>query len=151
MPFGWWGVRAGFQSTLSVRRATCYFTGQTPQTRFQSTLSVRRATHDTLPATGMSMISIHALREESDYQAVAVMCVSGSFQSTLSVRRATYHFSRYQRLQCISIHALREESDVESISCRMSEVIFQSTLSVRRATSCWKLCHTSSYFNPRSP
>ena len=60
-------VRAiGFQSTLSVRRATVT-SNMTAQTLiFQSTLSVRRATqtfgrHDT-----KNIISIHALREESD-------------------------------------------------------------------------------------
>ena len=41
------------------------------------------------PVPQTADISIHALHEESDYHAVAVICVSGSFQSTLSMRRAT--------------------------------------------------------------
>ena len=59
---------AGFQSTLSVRRATVSNRSlRCPAGGFQSTLSVRRAT---LPRVGQGddafRISIHALREESD-------------------------------------------------------------------------------------
>ena len=56
------------------------------------------------------LISIHALREESDpifdenYRAKL-------FQSTLSVRRATRHAIEFFWHFDISIHALREESD----------------------------------------
>ena len=77
-----------FQSTLSVRRATC--ATHTPQCSrtFQSTLSVRRATGvDAGEAHGVK-ISIHALREESDPD-----------QWRVAAQAA------------ISIHALREESD----------------------------------------
>ena len=59
-------------------------------TIFQSTLSVRRAT--TLPDHGgrQRVISIHALREESDYVTGVVNAI----------------------MHGISIHALREESDL---------------------------------------
>ena len=56
--------------------------------RFQSTLSVRRATDAVWDVRLVDVISIHALREESD-SAVTIM--------TRTVE--------------ISIHALREESD----------------------------------------
>ena len=78
-----------FQSTLSVRRATRYESAiRMLNDLFQSTLSVRRATDATDDVTAEVMISIHALREESD-------SVAG-----VHLRPAR-----------ISIHALREESD----------------------------------------
>ena len=78
---------------------------------FQSTLSVRRATASNQRVVGHSVISIHALREESDDQQ-----------------------PRLQRVAIISIHALREESDqVTAVADSITES-FQSTLSVRRAT-----------------
>ena len=55
---------------------------------FQSTLSVRRATLLQVPVTLGDMISIHALREESDMRILD-----------------------RKIMQLISIHALREESD----------------------------------------
>ena len=58
------------------------------------------------------IISIHALREESDLLLLLVLSLVSEFQSTLSVRRATlfvnYDFDNVD----ISIHALREESDI---------------------------------------
>ena len=57
------------------------------------------------------MISIHALREESDG-----MSISTPF------------------FQFISIHALREESDLQTLAANSRTPIFLSTLSVRRAT-----------------
>ncbi len=63
-----------------------------------------------VPAGGI-VISIHALRKESD--------------------RAILSFSVVQE---ISIHALRKESDHLCPGCAEKEAIFQSTLSVRRAT-----------------
>ena len=55
-----------FQSTLSVRRATATTRGQFTMTVFQSTLSVRRATLTADDLTTTPLISIHALRKESD-------------------------------------------------------------------------------------
>ena len=77
-----------FQSTLSVRRAT-RFCGWIPcHQRFQSTLSVRRATGRACQHHLSEIISIHALRKESDLSAVIA-------PDTIF----------------ISIHALRKESD----------------------------------------
>ena len=76
----------------------------------------------------LMLISIHALREESDVGGQAAH--SG---------------------QVISIHALREESDPDSQTVTASGSIFQSTLSVRRATRPTPPRWTSRNFNPRSP
>ena len=58
-----------FQSTLSVRRATYAPTELTRLCSFQSTLSVRRATATDFGQGKRTLISIHALREESDSRA----------------------------------------------------------------------------------
>ena len=124
-----------FQSTLSVRRAT-YHTNVTLKIayKFQSTLSVRRATRGGFDVCRPAMISIHALREESDFCFVFTikrrsnfnprspwgerltsnfaLNVLKLFQSTLSVRRATVCTSKTLLVCKISIHALREESDL---------------------------------------
>ena len=63
-----------------------------PLNGFQSTLSVRRATRTQAPTARHNVISIHALRKESDIPAVIIW---------LSVM--------------ISIHALRKESDRQGI------------------------------------
>ena len=103
-----------------------------------------------------SIISIHALRKESDYSHRFIVRGFWRFQSTLSVRRATR--SPCSRTTChpisihalrkesdgygevvdldavISIHALRKESDPRATRSTTSSRRFQSTLSVRRAT-----------------
>mgnify|MGYP005898657917 CR=1 FL=1 len=78
-----------FQSTLSVRRATTIGRSNASNSSFQSTLSVRRATQRGLEGVGHGLISIHALRKESDRK-----IQSGNAGGAL-----------------ISIHALRKESD----------------------------------------
>ena len=55
-----------FQSTLSVRRATSTQYQGALYRIFQSTLSVRRATYANANDAVRQVISIHALREESD-------------------------------------------------------------------------------------
>ena len=56
-------------------------------------------------------ISIHALRKESDRTRAASSSVDCIFQSTLSVRRATALAAGPSLAVEISIHALRKESD----------------------------------------
>ena len=56
---------------------------------FQSTLSVRRATLGVMDVGDSTVISIHALREESDVASDTATVDKQEFQSTLSVRRAT--------------------------------------------------------------
>ena len=118
-----------FQSTLSVRRATHSIDDTMLFFEFQSTLSVRRATIKIPREDRLVVISIHALREESD----------ADFISGLE---------EYKR---ISIHALREESDgIFGHKIKLNS--FQSTLSVRRATITFiTIINYSDNFNPRSP
>ena len=149
-----------FQSTLSVRRATHDGHSTVGGSIFQSTLSVRRATPEHPEGHARNMISIHALRKESDrlwnhhashhqrFQSTlsvrratrrnAFFASLSAFQSTLSVRRATPDLPRRPSRRVISIHALRKESD-STRTAPTHTIEFQSTLSVRRATAnCWK-------------
>ena len=64
-----------------------------------------------LVVQSLCLISIHALREESDFRFKLDRGEVHRFQSTLSVRRATRVYNLLLPLCCISIHALREESD----------------------------------------
>ena len=122
-----------FQSTLSVRRATFHVSCFLSIMEFQSTLSVRRATVVMVLASCCELISIHALRKESDDTCKDNGVVFNQFQSTLSVRRAT----------SLSRAALRYTSFQSTLSVRRATLLtfledalaeFQSTLSVRRAT-----------------
>ena len=79
----------GFQSTLSMRRATVDYGNAAANVRFQSTLSMRRATNSTTEKKERLLISIHALHEESDLRTYNSCNFQYVFQSTLSMRRAT--------------------------------------------------------------
>ena len=57
------------------------------------------------------VISIHALRKESDPPTISLAPRISLFQSTLSVRRATIGTGHARTVSQISIHALRKESD----------------------------------------
>ena len=57
------------------------------------------------------MISIHALREEGDFEIIYGILLIVQFLSTPSARRATYYSQRVGKSAWISIHALREEGD----------------------------------------
>ena len=65
---------------------------------FQSTLSVRRATDLVISPDFVQDISIHALRKESD-PALQPLMGALQFQSTLSVRRATGEEDRLESLR----------------------------------------------------
>ena len=100
---------------------------------FQSTLSVRRATYTVAISVSPSLISIHALRKESDF----VGPVHASFRNISIHALRKESDCREIAVQCeaeISIHALRKESDESSVRW-IPRAIFQSTLSVRRATA----------------
>ena len=60
----------------------------------------------------MSMISIHALREEGDGVVLDECSWLNEFLSTPSARRATARLPGRPPLDQISIHALREEGDL---------------------------------------
>ena len=118
----------GFQSTLSVRRATRCLMGLWSALRFQSTLSVRRATQFVSACLHVVDISIHALRKESDLPAA----------------------NEYRRHE-ISIHALRKESDPLPRAQWRQHLI---SIHALRKESDWRsdtACRFQRYFNPRSP
>ena len=97
------------------------------------------------------VISIHALREESDKHRKRRLPHHHQFQSTLSVRRATQILEDLISSFQISIHALREESDTSGHVRCTGKLPFQSTLSVRRATRPTARPSAMRHFNPRSP
>ena len=119
-----------FQSTLSVRRATSlYVSFVKPQTDFNPRSPWGERLMEIVSCIENLCISIHALREESDFWENRRKIDHFGFQSTLSVRRATEYAAQANIWWLISIHALREESD-----CCLT----------RWPVSRW-------YFNPRSP
>ena len=105
---------------------------------------MRRATEHRPGTGGVTLISIHALHEESDFQRM-LFAVGVRFQSTLSMRRATFEFrqawwwprfqstlsmrratslvSKQVRHGFISIHALHEESDSIPWPCSLLGLI----------------------------
>ena len=101
---------------------------------FQSTLSVRRATFFDTIASQLKLISIHALRKESDVHNVAELDYE---DISIHALRKESDLSNHSaiRFKHISIHALRKESDGLRKRCMKSHARFQSTLSVRRATA----------------
>ena len=72
----------------------------------------KESDNDGIGGAFASPISIHALRKESDQDGAHNVKQAKEFQSTLSVRRATQMDGAIVRLVVISIHALRKESDV---------------------------------------
>ena len=78
---------------------------------FLSTPSARRATGDDHGRPLEAIISIHALREEGDWQTSVSKLFSTKFLSTPSARRATPCIETLLCVASISIHALREEGD----------------------------------------
>ena len=121
------------------------------------------------------MISIHALREESDRKKLYRLWVGWDFnprspwgerlisilqkarrfifQSTLSVRRATIQCcTAYENKLYFNPRSPWGERLLTAVWRQPTLMTFQSTLSVRRATqiSLWA-CTGTNYFNPRSP
>ena len=117
-----------FQSTLSVRRATPLMLICGALLLFQSTLSVRRATGVESQHACGSIISIHALREESDKDTV--------YEDTIGI---------------ISIHALREESDNNIVWAGQYHEISIHALREESDSASTIRGPSSRYFNPRSP
>ena len=79
-------------------------------------------------------ISIHALREEGDYDILDLIGVQAIFLSTPSARRATVEVGAEDGRVEISIHALREEGDIKIWVVVSTPKLFLSTPSARRAT-----------------
>ena len=130
-------IAMAFQSTLSARRATVLewtslqsldnFNPRSPRGErlkslykdylveiFQSTLSARRATSRLPILRSHGLISIHALREESDVKYYDTMPSFGISIHALREESDERMMRGVNRRIEISIHALREESDVVS-------------------------------------
>ena len=126
-----------FQSTLSVRRATA----ADLLALLRAIISIHALRKESDVADGDwpsgGLISIHALRKESDPHGSRSSAPASTFQSTLSVRRATRSSAAGVAHVHISIHALRKESDLATPGHHTPVPLFQSTLSVRRATRCY--------------
>ena len=124
---------------------------------FQSTLSARRATEGQSQPSVSNIISIHALREESDPPKFDIPFKYGDFnprsprgerpqtytnskskvvfQSTLSARRATpLTVSKKSAFVFQSTLSARRATLYSSTLKSLSQKEFQSTLSARRAT-----------------
>ena len=135
---------------------------------------MRRATHLQSSNGIIGWISIHALREESDFSAKLTRIKKNNFNPRSPWGERLYDYWYMVSLQDISIHALREESDTPPKFDIPFKYIFQSTLSVRRATGRYMQLKEKSgisihalreesdlklivnqnlrwYFNPRSP
>ena len=163
-----------FQSTPSARRATAaasawqraaaYFNPRPPRggrqiwiinrrraQKFQSTPSARRATETASPPTGAREISIHALREEGDWQE-KLSARTLIFQSTPSARRATWVHLTHIYYKEISIHALREEGDATA-GVGLASTFLISIHALREEGDIQSVDYKSRHrdFNPRPP
>ena len=84
-----------------------------PQTQeFQSTPSARRATAREQGKGAYLMISIHALREESDWRTSLGTASVAYFNPRPPRGERRFHEDNMLFVVDISIHALREESDL---------------------------------------
>ena len=105
-------MRVLFQSTPSARRATfCASASVLGMFVFQSTPSARRATETVKDAVKDGMISIHALREESDLASTVLLRFLPYFNPRPPRGERPVAYSMAGTPPQISIHALREESD----------------------------------------
>ena len=128
-------MRVLFQSTPSARRATfCASASVLGMFVFQSTPSARRATETVKDAVKDGMISIHALREESDLASTVLLRFLPYFNPRPPRGERPTVSSTARGRYCISIHALREESDGREVIREEGDILFQSTPSARRAT-----------------
>ena len=114
-----------FLSTPSARRATLS-TSYVRHSRFNFYPRPPRGGRLKLKMsnTGLTIISIHALREEGDVWSVRTTASPMIFLSTPSARRATYERRLCDVLVPISIHALREEGDEHGFIMGLAVVHF---------------------------
>ena len=87
-----------------------------------------------LRAARVAVISIHALREESDAKMVPLQAAQKISIHALREESDGDGSEPYMTTFWISIHALREESDQEQLTEFLTKYKFQSTPSARRAT-----------------
>ena len=119
---------------------------------FLSTLSLRRATLRVVDGSKSSIISIHALLAESDFNSFSLNINGPLFLSTLSLRRATLILSVlismahyfYPRSPC--------GERLQQVGSLLAGDKFLSTLSLRRATEdANDSSNANLHFYPRSP
>ena len=118
---------------------------------FQSTLSVRRATYVISRELCSCKISIHALREESDYNCDICAAKIPDFNPRSPWGERLYSWSQYYIMSDFNPRSPWGERHNFYFNCAFM-FLFQSTLSVRRATervSGGLICNYD--FNPRSP
>ena len=126
-----------FQSTLSARRATrklmcliktiLYFNPRSPRGERPRLVVLLRSS---------IIISIHALREESDASLLALIPDTDVISIHALREESDLRPNSRGLKKTISIHALREESDKSLFRGYLTIYQFQSTLSARRATKC---------------
>ena len=105
----------GFLSTPSARRAThLSAVSRLSHPNFYPRPPRGGRPHRSTRLFSSSTISIHALREEGDYNSLNGWATDIKFLSTPSARRATKLVEQRPRRHYISIHALREEGDSSS-------------------------------------
>ena len=124
-----------FQSTLSLRRATCPLIPELRAENISIHALLAESDSPRRYISGAYPISIHALLAESDRGCSFQGRVPPSFQSTLSLRRATSHRTH----SFLSVDYFNPRSPCgERPSCPLyfldHATRFQSTLSLRRAT-----------------
>ena len=112
-------------------------------TPFQSTPSARRATQRGRHHRQAEPISIHALREEGDFQSQPVRKSAVYFNPRPPRGGRHKGGLRTQLHLTISIHALREEGDSSYKDSSIHTYLFQSTPSARRATPEAQCCCTN--------
>ena len=171
----WALVMSIFLSTLSLRRATEYYTLSICQKVISIHALLAESDQYISYLMWIPVISIHALLAESDVPYCAAISTMSAFLSTLSLRRATICLTsctpahdvflstlslrratvfavRGQDSVQISIHALLAESDLGLTLKTSITGLFLSTLSLRRATTYWSVSScTGIHFYPRSP
>ena len=151
--------RDGFQSTLSLRRATN--SDSTPASTAVISIHALLAESDPVgvrlpdlagnfnprspcgerllahvPTLLMIWISIHALLAESDEDGSTVDASGDHFNPRSPCGERPQCLEDARKVECISIHALLAESDYTRPPGGGPGDQFQSTLSLRRATDC---------------
>ena len=124
-----------FLSTPSARRATCRGFSDRAGCRYFYPRPPRGGRHAEHVKLAESLdISIHALREEGDYENLCAACEKRDFYPRPPRGGRPYRSRTACRRAAISIHALREEGDKDVRYITHYIKKFLSTPSARRAT-----------------
>ena len=149
-------VKLGFQSTHSLRSATCHERKFFPRYAVSIHALLAECDHMARMSSDSREVSIHALLAECDgrYGATTLIlwsfnprtpcgvrrgpgagpATSARFQSTHSLRSATSTHFPFPNRHRVSIHALLAECDHQCVFFFSVYILFQSTHSLRSAT-----------------